>query len=65
VVHEREVNGKMEPDMEQPVFASMRTSTNIAVGLGKPALVGIHTPVDENARPHATQRILTFITFRN
>jgi len=65
VVHRRETNGQLTPDQEQPIFGTMRVSTNIAFGLDQPTLLAIQTPADDQAKPHPDQRILTFITLRN
>ena len=60
--YQREVNGKMQTAIEQPIFATMKVSTNLSVTLGKPALLGINTPMEDDMKPSADRRILTFVS---
>lgn len=64
VMHRTELDGKMVPDVEQPIFATMKTTTSISTAVGQHSLLAITTPADENAQPDPQRRILTFITFR-
>jgi hypothetical protein len=64
VVHRTEFEGKMVPDIEQPIFASMKTSTTLSTAVGQYTLLAINTPPNEKAQPDPQRRILTFIAFR-
>lgn len=64
VVHRAAFEGKMVPSIEQPIFATMRVSTNISTAVGQYSLLAINTPVNDNMQPDPQRRILTFITFR-
>jgi hypothetical protein len=64
VAHRREMDGKFEPDMEQPIFATMKTTTNATLIIGQPMLLTIQSPADEQGRPEPQRRIVTFLTMR-
>jgi hypothetical protein len=63
--YHREINGKLETAIEQPIFATMKISTNVSVSLGQPALLGITTPMEDNLKPSPDRRILSFMTVRD
>jgi hypothetical protein len=63
--YQREINGKMQLAIEQPIFSTMRISTNLSVTLGKSALLAITTPMDDDMKPSKDRRILTFATMRD
>jgi hypothetical protein len=63
--YQREINGKMQTAIEQPIFATMKISTNLSVTLGRPALLGIMTPMDDDMKPSKDRRIVTFLTVRD
>lgn len=64
VMHRTELDGKMVPDIEQPIFATMKVTTSICTAVGTHSLLAITTPANEKAEPDPQRRILTFITFR-
>lgn len=64
VLHRREVGGRAEPDVEQPIFNTMHISTNFAIGLGETRLLSI-SPAGEQQQADPARRILTFVTIRN
>jgi hypothetical protein len=63
--YEREVNGKMQTAIEQPMFATMKISTNISLTMGKPVLLAVTTPMDDDMKPSKDRRILAFLAVRN
>jgi len=63
--YQREINGKMQTAIEQPIFATLKISTNLSVTLGRPALLAIMTPMDDDMKPSKDRRVLTFLTIRD
>jgi hypothetical protein len=63
--YQREINGKLQTAIEQPIFATMKISTNLSVTLGKSALLAVMTPMDDDMKPSKDRRILTFLTVRD
>jgi hypothetical protein len=59
-----EVNGKMVPAIEQPIFYTMKISTNLVTTLGQPALLSIATPANDQGEPDPKWRVLTFVNLR-
>jgi hypothetical protein len=64
VLHRAEADGKLYPDMEQPVFGQMKVTTSVVLANTVPLLLAINTPSDEQGRPLPERKILTFVTIR-
>jgi hypothetical protein len=63
--YQREISGKMQTAIEQPIWGTMKISTNLSVTLGKSALLAVMTPMDDDMKPSRDRRILTFLTVRD
>ncbi|MCP5540325.1 MAG: hypothetical protein H7A52_09325 [Akkermansiaceae bacterium] len=62
-VHHRQfIDGEWKPDVTSPIFYTMKTTTQLAVPLDTPMLVGVMSPPNAEGWIDASRKVMLFLT---